>query len=117
MKLTNAELKVMRILWEKKDMTASNLNKILKENIGWNRNTSYTIIKRCIEKGFIERIDPNFVCKAILTQDQAQSESVTELISNFFTNSKCEFFRAFLKEENLSQDEIADLKNIINKLK
>ena len=63
-KLFDSERKVMEVLWREGDMTAGRLAKILKEEIGWNRNTTYTVIKKCVEKGAIERQEPNFFCKS-----------------------------------------------------
>ena len=54
-KLYDSELKVMEILWKEGELTAGHIAKILKEEIGWNRNTTYTVIKKCIEKGAVER--------------------------------------------------------------
>ena len=41
-KLFDSELKVMEALWEGGDLTAGQLAKILNEQTGWNRNTTYT---------------------------------------------------------------------------
>ena len=45
-KLFDSERKVMEVLWREGDMTAGQLAKILKEETGWNRNTTYTVIKK-----------------------------------------------------------------------
>lgn len=44
-KLFDSELKVMEVLWKEGDLPAGQIAKILKEEIGWNRNTTYTVIK------------------------------------------------------------------------
>ena len=49
-KLFDSELKVMEVLWREGSMTAGNIAAILAEEIGWNRNTTYTVIKKCVEK-------------------------------------------------------------------
>ena len=49
-KLFDSELKVMEVLWKEGDLPAGQIAKILKEEIGWNRNTTYTVIKKCVEK-------------------------------------------------------------------
>ena len=49
-KLFDSELKVMETLWKEGDLTAGQIAKILNQEIGWNRNTTYTVIKKCIEK-------------------------------------------------------------------
>ena len=50
-KLFDSEIKVMEVLWKEGDLTAKQLADILSEKIGWNKNTTYTVIKKCISKG------------------------------------------------------------------
>ena len=54
MKLFDSEWKVMEVLWKKNDRTAKEISLRLADTIGWNKNTTYTVIKKCIEKGAIE---------------------------------------------------------------
>ena len=55
MKLFDSELKVMEVLWREGDATAKHISDVLREEAGWNINTTYTLIKRCMKKGAIER--------------------------------------------------------------
>ena len=116
-KLFDSELKIMEALWKEGDLTAGQLAKILKEQTGWNRNTTYTIIKKLIEKGAIERYEPNFTCKALITKEQVQQQEANELIGKLFDGSAEMFLSAFLSGKELSQDEIKNLKKIVEKLK
>ena len=58
----DSELKVMSVLWREGDATAKHISDVLKEETGWNMNTTYTLIKRCIKKGAIERSGTAFLC-------------------------------------------------------
>ena len=60
-RLFDSELKVMDILWKKGDLPARHVADVLTKALGWNKNTTYTLIKRCIKKGAIERSEPNFI--------------------------------------------------------
>ena len=73
MKLFDSEWKVMEVLWQKNDRTAKEISLCLADSIGWNKNTTYTVIKKCIDKGAIERREPNFICHAMITKQQAQT--------------------------------------------
>ena len=53
-KLFDSELKVMGVLWREGDCTAKHISDVLKQEVGWNMNTTYTLIKRCIGKGAME---------------------------------------------------------------
>ena len=113
-KLFDSELKVMETLWRAGDLTAGQIAKILKDEIGWNRNTTYTVIKKCIEKGAIERTEPKFVCKAIISKEDAQLYETEELIDRMFDGSKKQFFAALLSAKALKPDELQQLKDMVN---
>lgn len=116
-KLFDSELKVMDVLWKEGDTTAKKISDILKEQVGWNMNTTYTLIKRCIAKGAIERSEPNFLCRALINKEQVQEQETTELINKVFDGSADMLFASLLNRRNLSRDEIEKLKQIINDLK
>lgn len=92
-KLYDSELKVMEILWKEGELTAGHIAKILKEEIGWNRNTTYTVIKKCIEKGAVERFEPKFRCRALISKKDAQEYETEELIDRMFEGSKKNFLQ------------------------
>ena len=115
-KLFDSELKVMEVLWKEGNLTAGQISKILKEEIGWNRNTTYTVIKKCIEKGAIERVEPKFICKAMISKEDVQAYETEELIKRVFDGSKRNLFAALLSEKTLTRDELQQLKDLINQM-
>ena len=116
-KLFDSELKVMDVLWKNGNATAKKISDILKEQVGWNMNTTYTLIKRCIAKGAIERIEPNFMCHALIEKEQVQEQETTELINKVFDGSVDLLFSSLLNQRNLTCDEIERLKQIVSDLK
>lgn len=116
-KVFDSELKVMEALWKEGELTAGQLAKILNDQTGWNRNTTYTIIKKLIDKGAIERKEPNFTCKAIITKEQVRQYEANELIGKLYDGSAEVFLSAFLSGKKLSADEINLLKKIVESQK
>lgn len=116
-KLYDSELKVMDALWNNGDLTAGQLAKFLNDEVGWNRNTTYTIIKKCIHKGAIKRLEPNFICHALVTREQMQQHETTEFIDKVFSGSTERFFATFIESRTFSQDEINKLKKMVQDLK
>ena len=115
-KLFDSELKVMDVLWKDGDMTAKKISDILKERVGWNMNTTYTLIKRCIAKGAIKRREPNFICHALIPKEQVQEQETTELINKVFDGSADLLFASLLNRKKLSAEEIERLKQLVNNL-
>ena len=107
LKLFDSELKVMEILWREGDMTAKRISDILKEEIGWNMNTTYTVIKKCIAKGAIERTEPNFMCRALISKEDVQEAETDELIGKLYDGSVDKLFAALLGRKKRSAEQIA----------
>lgn len=116
-KLFDSELKVMEVLWKEGELTAGQIAKILKEQIGWNRNTTYTVIKKLVEKETVLRCEPGFLCKAQITKEQIRQYETKELLDKLFDSSAELFLSAFLKEQHLSEEEVTRLKQLIENLK
>lgn len=117
MKLFDSELNVMKILWEQGDTSAKDIAAILKERVDWSKTTTYTIIKRCIDKGAAERIDPGFVCRALVSRQEVQEYETDELINKMYDGSADMLVASLLNSKRLSRDEIAALKDLVNSLK
>ena len=65
-KLFDSEAKVMEILWEKGALSAKEISLIAADTIGWNKNTTYTVVKKLEAKGFIRRDEPGFICTPLV---------------------------------------------------
>lgn len=112
-KLFDSELKVMEPLWEDGPQSAGELAKRLAVSCGWNRNTTYTVIKKLVEKGAVSRSDPGFVCTPLMTRQDVQRLETDSLITRLFGGSKTQFLSAFLSEGRLTQSEAQQLRAII----
>ena len=116
-KLFDSELKVMEVLWEQGPKTAKEVVDVLSERIGWNKNTTYTVIKKCIEKGAIERREPNFLCTPLVTKDEVARSETEQLIDKMFGGSSELFFSSFLKNQGLSEADAQRLARMIEEAK
>lgn len=115
-KLFDSELKIMSVLWKEGDSTAKHISDVLKEETGWNVNTTYTLIKRCIKKGAIERSEPNFMCRALIPQEDVQAAETKELINKVYDGSEDKLFAALLGKKSLSKEQIEKLKQIVKEM-
>lgn len=114
-KLFDSELKVMNVLWKEGDKTAKEISDILKSETGWNVNTTYTVIKKCIAKGAIERSEPGFLCRALIPKEAVQEAETDELIGKLFDGSVDKLFAALLGSKKLSSEQLARLKELVDR--
>lgn len=115
-KLFDSELKVMDVLWKEGDKTAKEISDILKGEIGWNMNTTYTVIKKCIAKGAIERREPGFLCHPLIEKEAVQAAETDALIGKLFDGSADKLFAALLGRKKLTAEQIERLKQIVGGL-
>ena len=116
MKLFDAELKVMEILWKEGDTTAKRIAEILGERISWSKTTTYTIIKRCLDKGALERREPNWVCHPLVTIEEAREYETNELINKMYGGAADQLVASILERRKLSREEIERLKQVVREL-
>lgn len=115
-KLVDSEIKVMNVLWREGECTAKHISNILGAQEGWNINTTYTLIKRCIGKGAIERKEPNFICKALISKEEVQKNETNELIDKIYDGSVDKLFCALIGRKKLSKEQIKNLRDIVGEL-
>ena len=115
-KLFDSELKVMNVLWKEGVVPAKRVAEVLNKELGWNKNTTYTLIKRCIKKGAIERSDPGFMCHALVPQAEIQEAETNELIDRVYDGCADKLFAALLGRKKLSAEQIEKLKQIVGDL-
>ena len=113
-KLFDSEAKVMQILWERGALSAKEVSLIAADTIGWNKNTTYTVIKKLEAKGFIHRDDPGFICTPLVSKEQVQKTEAASLVKKVFNGSRQALFSALLTDEPLTDSEIEALRKLID---
>lgn len=114
-RLHEGELNVMELLWSNKVLAAKDISKIIKEYIGWEKNTTYTVIKRLIDKGAVSREDPGFLCRAEVTKKQIQEIETKALFSKMFNGSMTTFITEYLANCKLTTEEVIELQRVLNR--
>ena len=113
-KLFEGELKLMELLWDNEGKTAKELAVLAAQSIGWNKNTTYTVIKKLIAKGAVERYEPGFVCRSHIRREQVGREQAKDVLRTYFGGSMTALFSSFMDESELSQKQAEELLRMID---
>ena len=105
----------MEIIWAKGPLSAKEISLIAADSIGWNKNTTYTVIKKLEAKGFIRRDEPGFICTPLVSREQMQKQETESLINKFFGGSKKALFSALIDKEDLTDEQAEELQRLIDK--
>ena len=108
-KLYDSELKVMEVLWSQGDKTAREIAALLQAETGWNVNTTYTVIKKCVAKGAVQRSEPGFLCRALVSKSEVQAAEAEELLGKLFDGAPDLLFASLLDNRRLSPEQLRRL--------
>ena len=111
--LFDSEFKVMEIVWAHEPITAKQISVIAGDTIGWNKNTTYKVLKKLVDKGILLRGEPDFVCSSAVSRQQVQKAEARSLIDRMFDGSKKALFSALLEDEPLTNDELDAIRRMI----
>ena len=107
--LTEAELRLMDVLWEKGEATVSEVAAALPEELGLAYNTVLTTMRILEEKGFLRHTKAKdsraFVYRPVVGREEASRSAVRYLVSRFFRNSPELLVLNLLEDEELSTKE------------
>lgn len=115
-KIYDSELKILELLWDNDQLSAKEIAAKAAEQVGWSKTTTYTVIKKCAEKGLIRRTEPGFVCQAAVTRQQAQQRETRELIDRMYGGEADRLVASLLEGKALSKDEISRLRALVEAL-
>ncbi len=87
--LTDAELRLMDVLWEKGDATVSDVADALPQNPALAYSTVLTTLRILENKGFVRHTKDGraFVYHPVVGREQARESAVTHLVRRFFEDS------------------------------
>ena len=112
-KLFSSELRVMELLWKNGPMSAKELAAELGESVNWSKTTTYTVIKKCIEKGAVNRTDPGFLCEASISQDEIRKAELFELMDRLFGGKPDLLVSALIRGGKITQEQLDGFRSMV----
>lgn len=111
-KIFESEYRFCLILWEHEPVPSGKLVELCKENLGWSKATTYTVIRRLSERGVLK--NENTIVTSLISKEEAQKSRLEEMVEETFEGSMPAFIAAFSKSKRLSKDEVAQLRQLID---
>lgn len=114
-KIFNSEYRFCLILWEHEPINSTKLAMLCKEQLGWSRPTTYTVIRRLSERGVLK--NENTIVSTLVTKEQVQQAEMEEMMDKTFEGSVPAFIAAFANSNRLTQEDIQQLEELIQNYK
>lgn len=115
MKLTNTEIRFMSLIWQNEPIASGELVTLCAKAFDWKKSTTYTFLKRLQERGILQ--NNNAIITSIVKEEEIQKMESKEIIKNTFSGSLPKFITSFLSDEKLSQNEIEEIRKLLDNYK
>lgn len=111
-KIFESEYRFCLLLWDHEPVNSTKLVSLCKDQLGWSKATTYTVIRRLSERGVIK--NENTIVSALISKEEAQKSRLEEMVEETFEGSMPAFIAAFSKSKRLTRNEVDQLQALID---
>ena len=112
-KIFESEYRFCRILWANEPVKSTRLVELCKQELGWTKATTYTVIRRLGERGVLK--NENATVTSLISQVQAEDAQMEELVEKTFQGNLPAFIAAFSRSRKLTRQEVDQLRELIDR--
>lgn len=116
-KISEAEWQVMKVLWLKSPATANEVVEQVSDKNDWNPKTVKTLINRLVSKGAVsfEKEGRQYKYSPVVSEDDCVQAETSSFLQRAGAAAVKPMLAAFIEEQELSDNDIAELKAILDK--
>ncbi len=100
------------IIWQNEPITSTALSKQAENILGWKKSTTYTVLKRLCDKGIFK--NEGGTVTSLISKEEFFALQSDKFVKENFGGSLPAFLAAFTTKNNLTAEEIAELRKMIN---
>lgn len=115
LKLCESDFRFMCVIWDNEPVPSGRLVTLCKEELGWKKSTTYTMLKKLCEKGFAK--NENSVVTSLIPKEEVQAFASEHIVESSFGGSLPSFLTSFFGGKKISEEEANELKKIIDNFK
>ncbi len=114
--LTEAELRIMRLLWERGESLVSHLVSAMPKNAPLAYTSVLTTVRILEQKGYVEHRQEGraFLYRPCVAEQDASQSEIRHVLHRFFGNSRERLMLSLLGDGDITADELQRLKNAIS---
>ena len=119
MQISNAEWRIMKIIWMEGKQTSTDLIAVLSERFDWSKSTIKTLLTRLVEKGCLTRENSGqaFVYSALLKQDQGLDLVVEDVKDKVCSKRIVQVLENLIQESDFTLADLNQLQQVLEEKK
>jgi len=113
--LTELQLAILRVLWERTEASAADITEALRPERGLAQTTIATILSRLEKRGIVghETRSRQFVFRPMVTESEVRQSMVSELTERLFEGDVTALVSHLLTDREISPGDLARVKSLI----
>ena len=111
-RLTYGETRLMQLIWDNEPLPSSRLTEICLRELGWKKSTTYTMLKKLVDKGYVQ--NESATVTALISRETARAEESRYVVATSFAGSLPSFLVSFFGGKTISDEEAEKLKQLID---
>jgi BlaI family transcriptional regulator, penicillinase repressor len=113
--ISDAEWKVMKVIWKKSPILGSEIVDQLEAVTDWNPKTIHTLIRRLVAKGWVTAKKENtyYSYYAAVSEDKCVKDETKTFLEKCFNGSLNMLVSNFIKDDKLSEQDIEELQELL----
>ncbi len=112
-RLGEVEMRFADIIWKNEPLSSGELVKLCEKELNWKKSTTYTILHRLCERGLFRNEKGRVT--SLVTKEEFFAGQSEQFVDDTFHGSLPGFLAAFTTRRKLSEKEIRELKEIIER--
>lgn len=115
--ISDAEFEVMKIIWDNYPINTNEIVKLLSATTEWNDRTIHTLISRLEKKKAIthKKECRIFIYSPLIKKEEYVKSETSSFLNKFYNGAINKMLLNFINNNMISENEIEELKNILNK--
>jgi len=114
-KIFDAEMHLMNKIWDEGTIKAIDLANWATEKLGWKKNSTYSMLKKLLEKKAVQRDEPGFVLTPLVSREEIAVDETNLLIEKMFGGSAKMLLTSLINSAELSAEDIAELRELVER--
>ena len=113
--ISNAELAVMQVLWQRQPLSANDVVAALGNDKDWHEKTVKTLLNRLVSKGALgfDKDGRAYLYFPLIAEQDYQLEQSRSFVERIFSGRIAPLVAGFASQNKLSADDVAQLKQLI----
>ena len=108
------EARFADIIWQNEPLTSGALVKLCESELNWKKSTTYTVLKKLSDRGIFK--NEGSMVSSLISKEDFYALQSEKFVDETFEGSLPQFIAAFTKRKALSEAEIAEIKEMIDRI-